>query len=463
MKAIFIILFALGIGFSVGARELVVSPGVDALGKAISAARAGDVIFVKNGTYKKSAASLEVKQRNITIIGESREGVVVTGNNYSGKSQGVSTADTYTMLVEGNNFYAENITVENTATQAQAVALLSSGDSMVLSSCCLRGYQDTHYAQTRRQYFVGCEARGDVDFILGDAAVMYDHSVIVSRSRKGGYITAPSDAKILTGALRHGIVIKNSELRAEDGLADNTCTLGRPWGDHNTSAVYIGCKMGSHIKPEGWTSWNDANTFMAEYGSTTLGGDAADVSQRVAWSRQLVADDTASYAIEQFFKGWDPRTKAQSALLPAPAAVYVSGDTLRWGAVDEARCYLVFRNDSLQGCTARPAYYIGGKPDERYSVKTANRYGRLGAASSGTTTAVEGSRPAPDYKAYAAGRVLHLPENEAAEVYSLLGVKVLSSAKSRQVPLAGLATGIYLVRILLDGRGSYITQKIIIN
>jgi pectinesterase len=56
--------------------------------------------------------------------------------------------------------------------------------------------------------------------------------------------------------------------------------------------------MGSHIVPEGWSNWSgterDKTAFYAEYGNT---GAGADVSQRVAWSRQLTKKEAKKYTV----------------------------------------------------------------------------------------------------------------------------------------------------------------------
>lgn len=443
------------VAFAANAQK-VVSPGVDALGKALSNPKEGEIIFLKNGTYRRTIDPLEVAKKNITIIGESRDGVVITGSRYSGQTVNgttFSTADTHTLLVSGDGFYAENITVENTSTQAQAVALRSDGDSMILNSCRLLGYQDTHYARMRkRQYFVDCEVRGDVDFIFGDAVAMYENSRIISRRRKGGYIAAPAnDGKL---------VFRSCALSAEDGLAPSSCYLGRPWGEANTTAAYIGCTMGTHIKPEGWQAWNNPAPSFYEYSSVNPDGTPADVSQRVL-GRQLSEEAAASYERATFFGSWNPLVKAQSPLLAAPA-VRIVGDSLRWNVVEGARGYLIFRNDSLLDYAAKPAYNVSGKLYEKYCVKTVNRYGRVGEASD-IATSIHSRAISPDYKVYALNEILYIPENEKVELYNMAGIRVLSRAAAQQVSLSGLPKGIYIAHILLDKKGKVVTQKIMVR
>lgn len=319
------------------------------------------VFFIKNGVYKEKIL-ISSQKTNISLIGESRDGVIFTYDDYAGKSaSSQSTAESYTFRVEGNGFYAENITFQNTATQAQAVAIYTRADTVTFKNCRFLGYQDTHFADKGRQYFLKCETRGDVDFIFGDGAVFYDQSVIVSRSRKGGYITAPADAKVTSprpggGTNYHGILIKNSEIIAEQGLDDNSCYIGRPWNSY-ASSVFYRCRLGNHIKPEGWSVWttdplkegytNHHTAFFAEFESINMDGAPADISQRVSWSKQLFGPDTAMYSLPDYFLGWDPTLKTNA--LPPPENLRIQNDSLFWSRVEGSRGYVILKNGSVTG------------------------------------------------------------------------------------------------------------------
>ena len=72
-------------------------------------------------------------------------------------------------MIRANDFYAGNITFQNTAGRhaGQAVALYVSGDRAVFKQIRVLGYQDTLYATgTGRQYYENCYIEGTVDFIL---------------------------------------------------------------------------------------------------------------------------------------------------------------------------------------------------------------------------------------------------------------------------------------------------------
>jgi pectinesterase len=134
-------------------------------------------IFVKNGIYKEKIVVPACNTR-LSIIGESAEKTIITfGDYFSRMNRGRnSTFYTYTLLVDADDFYAENLTVENSAGPVgQTVALHVSGDRCVFRNCRIIGNQDTLYTDglNSRQYFEGCYIEGTTDFIFGAATVLF--------------------------------------------------------------------------------------------------------------------------------------------------------------------------------------------------------------------------------------------------------------------------------------------------
>lgn len=179
---------------------------------------------------------------------------------------------------------------------AQAVALMTAGDRIQLQDVRLLGHQDTFYAEQRhgvrsRVLVRRSEIRGDVDFIFGAAALVIDDSLIVSRAGRriaghGGHVLAPSTP----AARSDGMLVINSRLLAEPGVAPASISLGRAW-DHgvkagqwrnapdapNGRAVIRDSLLGPHL-----TAWStstsrrpfsasgDAANRMAEYRNVAL-------------------------------------------------------------------------------------------------------------------------------------------------------------------------------------------------
>jgi len=268
-------------------------------------------IFIKKGVYHEKLVVPSWKT-NITLLGESREGTIITNDDYSGKPlpQGHDTAsgrdkystfNSYTVIVRGNDFRAENLTIQNSAGPVgQAVALHAESDRCEIINCRLLGNQDTLYAgiDSSRQYYKNCFIEGTTDFIFGPATCVFENCTI--KSLKSSYITAAST----TPRQAYGFVFFNCTLIAD--TAAHKVLLGRPWRPH-ARTVYINTKMGEHIAPIGWDNWrnpeNEKTAFYAEYNST---GPGANPGGRAAWSHQLSKEEAKEYTLRNIFGDWVP-------------------------------------------------------------------------------------------------------------------------------------------------------------
>lgn len=253
-------------------------------------------IYIRNGVYKEKLVLAECKI-NVTLIGESVEGTVLTYDDYASKpnafGENKGTSGSSSFYIYGHDFHAYNITFENSSGPVgQAVAVFVAGTRAVFSHCRFLGYQDTlyTYGKTSKQYYKDCYIAGTVDFIFGASTAFFEGCEIHSLGR--GYLTA---ASTLQGT-PYGYVLHNCRLTAEEGV--ERTMLGRPWRPY-AQTVYVDCAMGSHIAAEGWFNWGvekEKTAFYAECGSKTLDGKTIDVSRRVTWSRQVKGDD---YTIEK--------------------------------------------------------------------------------------------------------------------------------------------------------------------
>ncbi|RZJ80144.1 MAG: pectin esterase [Flavobacterium sp.] len=253
-------------------------------------------IYIKKGIYKEKLVIPSQKTR-ITLIGESAAETIITYDDYSGKN-GLTTYTSYTVLVKGNEFKAENLTFENSAgTVGQAVALHVEADQVVIKKCRILGNQDTLFpsTDTSRQYYVDCYIEGTTDFIFGAATAVFENCTI--HSKKNSYITAASTIKDRP----YGFVFLNCKLTASESA--QKVYLGRPWRA-NAKTVFINTEMGKHILPEGWHVWNNNDnhktTFYAEYGST---GPGFVKESRVNWSKQLTKKEAKQYTLKNIFSG----------------------------------------------------------------------------------------------------------------------------------------------------------------
>jgi pectinesterase len=254
-------------------------------------------IFIKNGTYYEKVR-VPACNTKLSLIGEDAEKTILTYDDYFNKiDRGRnSTFYTYTLKVDADEFYAENLTIINSAgAVGQAVAVHVQGDRCVFKNCRILGNQDTLYTagELSRQHFKNCFIEGTTDFIFGAATVLFDACTINSLSNS--YVTAASTPK----SKKYGYVFRNCKLTAAEGV--DKVMLGRPWRDF-AKTVYLNCELGSHIIPEGWANWGgttrDKTAFYAEYKST---GAGANPHARLEWCKQLSDEEAAEYTIENIF------------------------------------------------------------------------------------------------------------------------------------------------------------------
>ncbi|KAI4329024.1 hypothetical protein L6164_021331 [Bauhinia variegata] len=138
------------------------------------------VIYVKEGEYVENI-DLDKNTWNVMIYGDGKDKTIVSGSlNYN---DGTPTFETATFAVKGKGFIAKDIAFKNTAgaDKHQAVAFRSGSDMSVFYRCLFDGFQDTLYAHSNRQFYRDCDITGTVDFIFGNAAVVFQNCNIMPR------------------------------------------------------------------------------------------------------------------------------------------------------------------------------------------------------------------------------------------------------------------------------------------
>ncbi|AMR26341.1 pectin esterase [Hymenobacter psoromatis] len=264
------------------------------------------VIQLKPGTYHEKVLVPTLKTHLVLRGAGDAAGTVITYSDHVG-TPGITTPSSYSVLVQANDFTAENVTFENAAGYAagQAVALNVEGDRAIFRRCRLVGNQDVLLLATggSRQYYQDCYIEGTTDFIFGAGTGVFDHCVI--KSKKNSFVTAASTP----AGQAFGFVFMDCQLIADTALAKKVY-LGRPWRP-NAQVVYLRCALGGHIVPAGWDNWknaeNEKTAYFAEYKSS---GPGANPGARVPWSHQLTAQEAKKYTLKQIFggrEGWEPK------------------------------------------------------------------------------------------------------------------------------------------------------------
>lgn len=259
-------------------------------------------IYVKNGVYKEKVI-VPSWVENIDIIGEDRDKTIITYDDHANINK-MGTFRTYTVKVEGSDITFKNLTIENNAAQlGQAVALHTEGDRLKFINCRILGNQDTIYtgAKFTRLYFKDCYIDGTTDFIFGPSTALFENCMI--HSKRNSYVTAASTPK----EAKYGYVFKHCKLTAEPEV--DKVYLGRPWRPY-AYTLFIECELGKHIVPAGWHNWGkQSNEETARYMEYKNTGEGANVSERVAWSKQLTKKEAEAVTVDVIFgtqSNWNP-------------------------------------------------------------------------------------------------------------------------------------------------------------
>ncbi len=262
-------------------------------------------IIVKEGVYKEKIF-IDSLQQFISIAGEDPFNTVFTWNDHTGKISAagdtINTRTSWSFKVKADNFSAMNITFKNDAgfSAGQAVAVESDGDKAVFDNCRFIGNQDVLFLNNEksRQYFEDCYIEGTTDFIFGSATAWFQKCDIYSK--KNSHVTAASTAK----ENEFGFVFNWCGLDGDTSL--HNVSLGRPWRPY-AAVTYLHCYIGAHIKPEGWSTWNNNENHLtaryAEYGNF---GPSAPAGKRVKWAKELTPDEVKKYTLVIVLRGWDP-------------------------------------------------------------------------------------------------------------------------------------------------------------
>lgn len=255
------------------------------------------VIYIGEGTYREKIFS---DKRAISFIGAGMDKTILEYGDGAfdemedGSKRG--TFRSFTAFFGGHRAVVKDMTIRNTAGDGakagQALAVYADADYCHFENVKLEGHQDTLFLSPlpekerqkngflgprvlsprvlTRQYYKGCEIRGDVDFIFGGADAVFEDCLITCNHRPdnggiNGYITAASGKK--DGL---GFVFMNCRIRGEEGCEPGSVFLGRPWRDE-ARTVFLDCDMDESISPKRFSGWGDVDkehpdSFYGEYG-----------------------------------------------------------------------------------------------------------------------------------------------------------------------------------------------------
>ncbi|KAI5411333.1 pectinesterase [Lathyrus oleraceus] len=245
------------------------------------------VIHVKKGVYRENI-EVDVHNDNIMLVGDGMQNTIITSSR--SVQGGFTTYSSATAGIDGLHFIGRDITFQNTAGphKGQAVALRSASDLSVFYRCAISGYQDTLMTHAQRQFYRQCYIYGTVDFIFGNAAVVFQNCNIFVRKPLDGQanmITAQGRGDPFQNT---GISFHNCQIRAASDLkpvVDKYKTyLGRPWQQYSRVMV-MKTFMDTLVSPLGWSPWGDTDFAQDTlyYGEYENYGPGSSTKDRVKW------------------------------------------------------------------------------------------------------------------------------------------------------------------------------------
>jgi hypothetical protein len=387
-------------------------------------------IFIKNGEYTiplkstmKTCNGYEVPEcitfintQNVSFIGESRDGVIITNGidknaTFAGqygttsKYDGIGNSDVF--QISGSDYYFQDLTIESGMDDATGrdLAVQDKATRTIYKNTGLRGYQDTWTSNNDNglYYFEEGYVRGRTDYMCGKGDAFFNG--VELRQIAGGYAAVPSKS------IKYGYVYKDCVINGEGDNVDGNYTLGRPWGSGTPVALFIDTKMNVVPSAIGWSEMSNGwPKRFAEYNSMTSTGSQIDLSGRKktfgeghANNPILTAEEAAEAGnLHNVFGEWDPTLLTEQA--PVPQNVKIAGTSLTWDNSDYALLWAVCKNGSVVGFTTEPAYTVDDAT-ATYTVRAANEMGGLSEASDAATTAtgienVSAAKPVVDGAIY---------------------------------------------------------------
>ena len=214
---------------------------------------------------------------------------IVRGNNFVAENTTfLNTYNYYLTEAEKTNIAGSNLSVDRLAEGAdvsdykfkeRSNAFYIEADNIEVFNCSILSSQDTlgrngsaNYGY--HAYFNGCTIGGNVDYICGEFAAVFDNCKLQWKTYKNdennnakiGYIVAPKTSPY---------VFRNCEVTT-DGAHGDIAVLGkygRTWGA-NSNASFIECETNGYIDSEGWGEMSNgekASAIFNEYNNTNKG------------------------------------------------------------------------------------------------------------------------------------------------------------------------------------------------
>ena len=377
--------------------------------------------------YNYQNGMTQVTRPKVSIIGQSREGVMVWNKPIV---EGIGYTATI-HVARAEDFYAEDFSMENRfpywssmgggSGAGRAVVLWDQGKRTTMKNVSMMSWQDTYYSSNvdtdYRGYFENCQIGGVVDWICGNGNIWFEKCDIVVRDRSGNNLAAPSqNVNQQWGYVFNECnIVPEFPLSQTQNLKDKTWTLARPWvnsQEHSPACTFIHTRMGVLPKDHGWGSMGSGallrfhENHTMDVGGTvlSLGARSLAACAPAAGSDDCVMNDTeaSKYTIENVLGGSDSFTpKERTMQIDAQSGdnklhdvvnseqwddqIETDDDRLTWNPHPNALCYFIFKLENGKWNYKTNITETSISLDQlslgtgTYCVRAANQYGGLGA------------------------------------------------------------------------------------
>ena len=378
----------------------------------------------------KNNGKTEIRKSNISLIGQSKEGVKIWNHPVV---EGISYTATIHLNKNTNDFYAQDLTLENqfnywgahdgSSGAGRAVAFCDQGNRSVLKNVALMSWQDTYYSDNSspdyRGYFENCDLAGVVDWICGNGDIWFEKCNLIVRDRTGNNIAAPNTE----AGQAWGYVFNNCTIRPETDkptqLKGNDWTLARPW-NNSPACTFLNTKMYTQPRTYGWNRmtsglvvrFHEYNSLDDSNTPIPLGTRSLAACSPASGSDDCILTDTTGYNIRNVMGGTDAfepqilcrQIDALSGLQSKKDEenedkekvdtenhiiwddnLVLNDDKLQWKDQKEALCYFLFKLNETgkwiyQTNVTENFIYLTQYGSGYYCVRAANQRGGLGSA-----------------------------------------------------------------------------------
>jgi len=489
-----------------------------AISAVVAAAQNGDLtgrarIFVKNGVYNEPVrfGTHKTGYTNIpvSLIGESRDGVIIQYNNYQylidntypdrteGYDYYYGTAQCATMTINAEDFYAENFTVRNTKdTSVYTTGLYIAGRRQAYKNIKVEAKRGAVYIRNGRPAFImDSNIKGTQEMTCSNGTVVVYNSIFKTDGFDMSY-SIPEDnvyyAVLGDGdTLRYGHIFRHCSFTANDTASASSMYLAVP-KSKNSSAMYMNCTLGAHINPVAIKTSSNAlanlYSYFGEYNNIMADGvTPVDVTQRASNVRQMTDEVVQEFVYNnKIYNDFlsadvlaaDPDTVYFDPLkLVAPKGipqnVTKNGTTLAWDAVEDAIGYVIYMDSAYVGMSEANTFEATGTGT--YTVCSVSESGALSKSSASTSQQTYEELIAILNNNISNYQAINTPEtttfslvvsdgvisfeNETnCNVFNLSGQCLLSKTAQTEVSLKSFPKGVYIVKTMDAVYGNNITK-----